>query len=228
MAKILVVDDEPSVLNFLKYLFKDAGYQTVGAPDGISALQEFFASPPDLAVIDLRMPAMDGVELCRRIREVSHVPIIVLTALEQVDDKVRAFAAGADDYVTKPVGAREMLARTEACLRRARWPSVEDPSSIYSDSYLVVDFARREVYVDGEGKKLTPIEYALLSLLVRQPGESLSLEYLLTNVWGPEYDTFGLVKWHVSNLRKKIERRRGEPTPIVTVRGYGYRYESSS
>lgn len=225
MAKVLIVDDEPAVLNFLNRLFEDAGHEPVGAADGMVGLKEFFTAQPDVAVVDIMMPNMDGVELCRRIREVSYVPVVVLTALERVDQKVRTFAAGADDYVTKPVSGRELLSRVEACLRRARWPSIDEVTSNYSDSYLTVDFTRREVYVDGEHKDLTPIEYALLCMFVRRPGEALSSEYLLTNVWGREYDTLGLVKWHVSNLRKKLENKGGKMPPIVTVRGYGYRYE---
>jgi DNA-binding response OmpR family regulator len=225
MAKVLIVDDEPAVLNFLNRLFEDAGHEPIGASDGIIGLKEFFTSQPDVAVVDIMMPNMDGVELCRRIREVSYVPVIVLTALERVDQKVRTFAAGADDYVTKPVSGRELLSRVESCLRRARWPSIDEVTPNYSDSYLTVDFTRREVFVDGERKDLTPIEYALLCMFVRRTGEALSAEYLLTNVWGREYDTLGLVKWHVSNLRKKLENKAGKMPPIVTVRGYGYRYE---
>jgi DNA-binding response OmpR family regulator len=225
MAKVLIVDDEPAVLNFLNRLFEDAGHEPVGAPDGMVGLKEFFTAQPDVAVVDIMMPNMDGVELCRRIREVSCVPVIVLTALERVDQKVRTFAAGADDYVTKPVSGRELLSRVEPCLRRARWPSIDEVTANYSDSYLTVDFTRREVFVDGEHKELTPIEYALLCMFVRRPREALSSEYLLTNVWGREYDTLGLVKWHVSNLRKKLENKEGKMPPIVTVRGYGYRYE---
>jgi len=151
---------------------------------------------------------------------------VVLTGLDRVDDKVRTLAAGADDYVTKPVSGRELLARVEACLRRSRWPTTTTGAhTSYSDSHLSIDFARREVYVDGERKDLTPIEYALLSLFVRRAGEALAAEYLLVQVWGREYDTLGLVKWHVSNLRKKLENRHGQPPPIATVRGYGYRYE---
>jgi DNA-binding response OmpR family regulator len=225
MAKVLIVDDEPAVLNFLNRLFEDARHEPVGASDGMVGLKEFFTAQPDVAVVDIMMPNMDGVELCRRISEVSYVPVVVLTALERVDQKVRTFAAGADDYVTKPVSGRELLSRVEACLHRARWPSIDEVTSNYSDSYLTVDFARREVYVYGERKDLTPIEYGLLCMFVRRPGEALSSEYLLTNVWGREYDMLGLVKWHVSNLRKKLENKGGKMPPIVTVRGYGYRYE---
>ena len=228
MSKVLIVDDEPAVLNFLDRLFEDAGYDTVGAPDGMAGLKEFFSAQPDLAVVDIMMPNMDGLELCRRIREVSYVPVIVLTALERVDQKVRTFSVGADDYVTKPVSGRELLSRVEACLRRSRWPSTDEVTPNYSDLHLTVDFTRREVYVDGEKRDLTPIEYALTCMFVRRPGEALSSEHLLTNVWGREYDTLGLVKWHVSNLRKKLENKAGKLPPIVTVRGYGYRYERHS
>ncbi|MSQ07055.1 MAG: response regulator transcription factor [Dehalococcoidia bacterium] len=225
MAKVLIVDDEPAVLTFLKRLFDEAGHRTSVAADGAIGLREFFSFQPDVAVVDMMMPSMGGEELCRRIREVSYSPIVALTAMDRVDDKVRILAAGADDYVTKPVSGRELLARVEACLRRSKWPTTTASQSAYSDSRLSVDFSRREVYVDGERKELTPIEYSLLSLFVRRTGEALSAEFLLTQVWGREYDTLGLVKWHVSNLRKKLENRNGRQPPISTVRGYGYRYE---
>ncbi len=230
MTKILLVDDEPLLVEFLERLFGDAGYHTAIASDGVTGLREFFSNHPDVAIIDLLMPYMDGFELCRRIREISHIPLLVLTGLDQVGEKVNAFNAGADDYVTKPVSGRELVARVEACLRRSQWPPATDESSIYSDPQIRVDFSRREVYVNGELKELTPIEYSLLSLFVHRPGEALSLEYLLTNAWGREYDTFDLVKWHISNLRKKLthgpsEDGKEETSPIVTVRGYGYRYK---
>jgi two-component system KDP operon response regulator KdpE len=230
MTKILLVDDEPQMVGFLERLFTDSGYGTVSALDGMTAVREFFTARPDIAIIDLLMPHMDGFELCRRIREISQIPTIVLTALEQVGEKVNAFNAGADDYVCKPVSGQELLARVDACLRRSQWPAAAETNSVYSDAHLTIDFARREVYVDGESKDLTPIEYSLLTLFVQRPGEALSLEYLLTNVWGREYDTFDLVKWHISNLRKKLKRSKGHNgreglSPIVTVRGYGYRYK---
>jgi two-component system KDP operon response regulator KdpE len=231
MTKILLVDDEDQMVLFLERLFQDAEYSTITAQDGMTALREFFVSRPDIAIIDLLMPQMDGFELCRRIREISHIPIIVLTGMERVSEKVNAFNAGADDYIVKPVSGRELIARVEACLRRSQWPPATEASSVYSDAQLTVDFTRREVYVDGENKELTPIEYSLLSLFVQRPGEALSLEYLLTSVWGREYDTLDLVKWHISNLRKKLKtptHGRAEPSPIVTVRGYGYRYKRPS
>jgi DNA-binding response OmpR family regulator len=225
MTKVLCVDYEPSVLDFLRQLFEDAGYEAVTADDGVIGLREFFSHHPDVVVTELLMPHMDGIELCRRIREISQVPIIVLSTLYQVGEKVNALNAGADDYVTKPVSGRELVARVEAHLRRASW-GVTSSGSVYSDPRLRIDFERREVLVDGECKELTPIEYSLLSLFVKQPGAALSLEYLLRNVWGWEYDTFDLVKWHISNLRKKLGVCT-EAQAIVTVRGYGYRYKTA-
>ena len=228
MTKILIVDDESAILGFLRRLFEDAGYDVVSASDGAQGLREFFAHQPDVAVVDMLMPHMNGVELCRRIREVSYAPVIMLTAVEAVEEKVRAFGAGADDYVTKPVSGRELIARVEAALRRSHYPPPEDnTASLYSDRHLRVDFTRREVYVDGERRNLTPIEFSLLAQLVRRSGEALSVKDLLSTVWGKEYDTLGLVKWHVSNLRKKLENKQGEAPPIATVRGYGYRYEKA-
>ncbi|HEU0021387.1 MAG TPA: response regulator transcription factor [Dehalococcoidia bacterium] len=228
MTKILLVDDEPPIVSFLEHLFADSGYQTLSAFDGITALREFFAGRPDAAIIDLKMPHMDGLELCRRIREISNIPIIVLTGLGQVGEKVNAFNAGADDHVVKPASGRELVARVEACLRRGQWPLTVESRSPYTDPHLTLDFIRREVFVDGESKDLTPIEYSLLVLFVRRPGEALSLEFLLSNAWGPGYDTFDLVKWHISNLRKKLENKAGKMPAIVTVRGFGYRYEPFS
>ena len=141
------------MLSFLRDLFNDAGYDTICASEGTEGLREFFMYRPDVAIVDLLMPNMDGFELCRRIREVSHVPIIVLTAVEQVGEKVNAFTAGADDYVVKPVSGRELVARVEACLRRSQWPPAAETSSVYSDSHLtevvVVEVVLVVVVVSG-------------------------------------------------------------------------------
>ncbi len=228
MSKILLADDDPSVLAFLDKLFRDTGYETVTAADGSSALNQFYAASPEVAVLDLRMPQMDGVELCRRIRRVSHIPILVLTGYDDITDKVNAFTAGADDYVAKPPSPRELLVRVQACLRRSQWPQIAAIPARFADGYLAVDFGRREVQARGVARELTPIEYALLSLLILRAGEALSVEYLLSSVWGREYDTFDLVKWHICNLRRKLQNGHGseDESPIVTVRGYGYRYKS--
>lgn len=204
MTKILLVIDDPPMVSSLEGLFSDSGFQTLSAYDGMTALREFFTTRPDLAIIELLMPHMDGFELCRRIREISHIPLMVLTSQEQVGEKVNAFNAGADDYLVKPVSGRELLARVEACLRRSQWPPSAESSSIYTDLHLSVDSTRREVIVDGELKELTPIEYSILSLLVQRPGEALSLEYLRTKLWWGDHETFDLLKWHLANLRRKL------------------------
>jgi DNA-binding response OmpR family regulator len=225
MTKILLVEDDPPLLALLDQLFRDAEYETVLASDGKAGLQQFFAHRPEVAVLDLGIPLMDGVELTRRIREVSHIPILVLTGALEIDDKVNAFTAGADDYVTKPASPRELLVRVQACLRRSQQMPADAAPSIYADGYLTVDFGRREVHVNGVSRELTPIEYGLLSLLVQREGEALSVEYLLDSVWGRDYDTFDLVKWHISNLRRKLQNGHStEEGPIRTVRGYGYIY----
>ena len=169
MTTLLLVDDEPAILDLMTALFTDAGFKIVSASDGVVALKEFYIHQQDLAIIDLMMPNMNGFELCKRIREVSHVPLIILTGLEKTEEKVQAFASGADDYVTKPVNGRELIARVQACLRRSNWPSSETTSSLYSDSVLTVDHGRREVYINGESIELTPIEYSLLWLFLSKP-----------------------------------------------------------
>jgi two-component system, OmpR family, alkaline phosphatase synthesis response regulator PhoP len=223
---ILCVDLNLLTLGFLKALFDEAGFDTICASSGSEGLKQFFIFRPVAVITDLTMPNMDGFELCRRIREVSYAPIIVFTTVDQIDEKINAFEAGADDYVVKPASGRELVARVEVCLRRSRWPAAEESSSIYTDGRLTVDFPRRKVYVDGRIKDLTPIEFSLLTLFVQRPGDALSTKYLLANVWGGEYDTFDLVKWHISNLRKKLCNSKGKQFPITTIRGYGYRYES--
>jgi DNA-binding response OmpR family regulator len=211
-------------------MFRNAGHETVTAMDGISGLRQFFFTHPDLAVIDIGMPTMDGVELCRRIREVSNIPVLMLTGSDDINDKVKAFTAGADDYVIKPSTPREILVRVQACLRRSQWTQPLSQTAAFSDGYLTIDFGRREVRVRGESRELTPIEYSLLILLVQRAGEALSVEHLLGSVWGRDYDTFDLVKWHISNLRRKLQNDHGpeDEGPILTVRGYGYRYRTPS
>ena len=225
MTKILLVDHEPINLRDLNLLFGDAGYDTTSASDGKAGLQEFFTSRPNIAIVDVLLPYMDGFELCRRIREISYIPIIIWSGAEEAEVMIRAFNAGASDYLVKPVSGTELIARVKARMHRFYWPPVTEAESVYSDCHLRVAFNRREVYVDGEVRELTPIEYSLLSLLIQNPGEVLSLAYLLKSVWGQEYDTSDLVRWHISNLRRKLENNQGQRPPIVTIRSYGYLYD---
>ena len=222
--KILIVDDYKTVRTLLRMNLSKEDFVVVEAENGAEGFELANQEKPDLIISDILMPQMDGFQLCQRIRELSFVPIIVLTAVQRDEDKVRAFSLGADDYVTKPVSGRELVARVEAHLRRNHWPTAGSTAS-YADSAISVDSARHEVFVRGEKKDLTPVEYRLLTVLVQNAGQTISHRRLLKEVWGPEYDTPELVKWHVRNLRQKIEADANSPELVIIVRGFGYRYE---
>ncbi|MBI2846717.1 MAG: response regulator transcription factor [Chloroflexi bacterium] len=223
-GSILVVDDEPEICQLLREWLQREGYTIYEANDGFEGLRLFFQHHPDLAILDILMPKMDGLELCQRIREVSAAPVIFLTALGREMDKVKGLTLGADDYITKPFGRKELLARIEAALRRFRTPSTT-VSTVYSDDILSVDFARHEVLVSGQEIKLTPTEFRLLSLLINNAGKVVSLEEILDKVWGPEYESLEPIKWYISHLRRKIGDDPQSPHIITNVRGIGYRYE---
>jgi len=219
--RILVCDDEPQILRALKVILRDAGYEAVSASSGEEALDRAAVKPPEAAILDLMLPDIDGVELTRRLREWSKMPILVLSAVGEEDRKVEALAAGADDYVTKPFGPRELVARLEAALRRAR-PEAEEPA-IEVDG-LEVDLAARRVRRDGEDVHLTPTEFELLRVLVRNRGRLMTHRNLLVEVWGVEYeDDLQVLRAHVANLRRKIEPE-GEHVIIRTDPGVGYRF----
>lgn len=224
-AKILVVDDEAAVTDLLLEWLHPSGYTVVAAHDGQEGWQEFFYQRPDLAILDIKMPKMGGLDLTRRIREVSNIPILVLSAKGQEQDKVMALDLGADDYVVKPVGRRELLARVAAALRRASMEADANVESSYSDSVVAIDFSRYEVLVLGRLVSLTRLEYHLLTCLVRRARQVVTHDQLLDQVWGPEYESPDYVTWHIARLRQKVERDPTNPERIVTVRGVGYRYE---
>lgn len=219
--RILVVDDEHQILRALRVILRDAGFEAVPADSAEEALDLAAVQTPDAAIVDLVLPDLDGVELCRRLREWSDMPIILLSAVGDEDAKVRALAAGADDYITKPFGPRELVARLEANLRRTA-PQPEE-AVIESDG-LVVDLARRSVLVDGSEVHLTPIEFDLLRLLIRNRGRLMTHRDLLVNVWGAGYgDDTQVLRAHIANLRRKIEPADG-PRFIKTDPGVGYRF----
>ncbi|HEY8501537.1 MAG TPA: response regulator transcription factor, partial [Solirubrobacterales bacterium] len=202
--RILVCDDEPQLLRALTVILRDAGFEAVAAGNGEEALDLAAVRPPKAAVVDLMLPDLDGVELVRRLREWSEMPIVVLSAVGEEDRKVEALAAGADDYVTKPFGPRELVARIEAALRRAR-PGGDEPA-IAVDG-LEIDLAARVVRRDGEAVHLTPTEFELLSTLVRNRGRLMTHRALLIEVWGPGYESdTPTLRTHIANLRRKIER----------------------
>jgi two-component system, OmpR family, KDP operon response regulator KdpE len=219
--RVLVCDDEPQILRALRVILRDAGYEAVPAASGEEALDLAAVRPPEAAILDLMLPDLDGVEVTRRLREWSEIPILVLSAVGEEDRKVEALAAGADDYVTKPFGPRELVARLEAALRRAR-PEAEEPA-ILADG-LELDLAARRVRRDGEEVHLTPTEFGLLRELARNRGKLLTHRQLLVAVWGVEYeDDVQVLRAHVANLRRKIEPADG-PKYVRTDPGVGYRF----
>ncbi|HWF49043.1 MAG TPA: response regulator transcription factor [Solirubrobacteraceae bacterium] len=221
--RVLVCDDEPQILRALRVILRDAGFEAVPAETAEDALDLVAVRPPDAAIIDLVLPDMDGVELCARLREWTEMPIILLSAVGEEDAKVRALAAGADDYITKPFGPRELVARLEANLRRIG-PGPEE-AVIRADG-LEVDLPRRAVLREGAEVHLTPTEFDLLRLLARNRGRLMTHRELLVTVWGSGYsDDTQVLRAHIANLRRKIEPASG-PRYIKTDPGVGYRFSA--
>ncbi|MGI8712681.1 MAG: response regulator transcription factor [Solirubrobacteraceae bacterium] len=222
--RVLVCDDEAQILRALRVILRDAGFEALPASTGEEALDLAAVSPPEAAIIDLVLPDIDGIELCRRLREWTAMPLIVLSAVGDEDAKVRALAAGADDYVTKPFGPRELIARLQANLRRTE-PDEQTP--LIETGELAIDLSARTVSVSGEEVHLTPIEFGLLAQLARNRGRLMTHRDLLVAVWGPGYghDT-QVLRAHIANLRRKIEPagRTGGPSYIRTDPGVGYRF----
>jgi two-component system KDP operon response regulator KdpE len=220
-VRVLICDDEPQILRALRVILRDAGYEAIPTSTGEEALDRAAVKPPAAAILDLMLPDIDGVEVTRRLREWSQMPIIVLSAVGEEEAKVRALAAGADDYVTKPFGPPELVARLEAVLRRAK-PEADEPL-IVADG-LEIDLGARAVRRDGEPVHLTPTEFELLRALAQNRGRLMTHSILLSDVWGPGYaDDPQVLRAHVANLRRKIEPPDG-PRYIHTDPGIGYRF----
>jgi two-component system KDP operon response regulator KdpE len=220
--RVLVVDDEPQVLRGITAALRAAGYEVSGAETAAAALEAAALRPPDAVVLDLRLPDGSGVEVCRRLREWSQAPVVVVSAVDEEDEKIAALDAGADDYVTKPYAVGELLARLRAALRRAAAPAGEPPAVRFGD--VEVDLARREVALAGEPVHLTPREYRLLAELARHPGRVLTHRALLSAVWGPEYGSeTHYLRVYMANLRRKLEEDPARPRHLVTETGVGYR-----
>ena len=224
--RILVVDDEPRMIGFIRMNLELEGYQVLEAHTGLEALEIIRTQLPDLVLLDVMMPELDGFETLRMLREFSNVPVIMLTAKGEEDDKVYGLELGADDYVTKPFGSRELSSRVRAVLRRAEMPTTSPDQAILKiDDRLSVDFNRREVIVNGERIKLRPTEYRLLYHLIENAGWTVPHEQLLAKVWGYEYrDETHYVRLYVNYLREKIEEDPSDPKYILTERGVGYRF----
>jgi two-component system KDP operon response regulator KdpE len=220
-SPVLVCDDEPQILRALRVILREAGFEAVPAETGEEALDLAAVRRPAAAVIDLVLPDIDGVEVCRRLREWSEMPIIVLSAVGDEDAKVRALAAGADDYVTKPFGTDELLARLRAVLRRS---ADAGGSPVLTIGELTIDLQDRRVLRDGTDVHLTPIEFDLLRVLAQHHGRLVTQRHLLKEVWGPQYgEETHYLRVHIAHIRAKLERDPSRPRYLITEPGVGYR-----
>jgi DNA-binding response OmpR family regulator len=221
-SRILVVDDDDDIRGLLRTLLERAGHEVSDAPDGRAGLRELYAGSPDLVILDVAMPGLDGWATLERIREVTDVPVLMLTARDAELERVRGLKGGADDYVVKPFGRQELVARVDVLLRRPRGGGAEET---YADARLSISFAQRAVRYDERDVALTRLEYRLLSAFVRHPNQVLSHDQLRELVWEDTLATSrDAVKLYVGYLRRKLDPEAPQSTPIETVRGFGYRY----
>jgi DNA-binding response OmpR family regulator len=225
--KVLVVDDDPKIVELIRLYLEKDGYRVFAAHDGLEALDLARHKRPDLVLLDLMLPGLDGFDVCRILQAESDVPIVMLTARTTDDDKLAGLELGADDYITKPFNPREVVARVRAVLRRAGRESSNGPAELRFAG-LVIDRRRHEVQVRGEPADLTPTEFRLLEVLAQEPGRAFTRAELLDSVLGYDFEGFErTIDVHVKNLRKKIEPDPGEPVYVHTVYGVGYRFEEA-
>jgi two-component system KDP operon response regulator KdpE len=223
--RILAVDDEERMVRFIRLNLEHDGFQVIEAYNGSQALEQIRSNLPDIVLLDVMMPDIDGFDVLRMIRETSIIPVIMLTAKGDEEDRIRGLELGADDYITKPFSPRELVSRVRAVLRRTDTSTTSTHGLIEVDDRLKIEFNRREVWVGGELVKLRPTEYRLLYHLVQNAGWVLTHEQLLTKVWGYEYrDEPHYVRLYINYLRKKIEEDPADPKYILTERGIGYRF----
>jgi DNA-binding response OmpR family regulator len=226
-TKVLIIDDDADLRQLVGLLFKKAGAQVVSAPDGLEGISKLFTHHPNLVILDIVLPETNGFEICRRIRQVSDVPIIMLTSLNEEKDMLQGLDAGADDFLVKPFSGEVLIARARTVLRRSK-KGTPTPSNNYDFNHgrLSIDLDRRQVLVDEKRMKLSPIEFRLLVYLARHAGKVLSFDHILANVWGGEYKgSMDYVHVYVSHLRNKIEENPRDPRYILTVHGIGYMFE---
>lgn len=222
---VLVVDDEQRLVNFMRMNLELEGCRVISASNGREALDHVREDMPDVVLLDIMMPGMDGYETLRRIRTFSQVPVLILTAKDEEEDRIRGLELGADDYIGKPFGHRELISRIRAVLRRHYTQPPEPQTLVQVDERLTIDFARREVLINGERINLRPTEYRLLYHLVQNAGYVMTHEQLLSKVWGPEYhDESHYLRLYITYLRQKIEEDPSSPVYILTERGVGYRF----
>jgi two-component system KDP operon response regulator KdpE len=228
--KILVIDDDPAFVRLVEQVLTQGGYEVFTAASGKEGLRLLFTHQPDIVLLDVVMPEMDGWQTCSRIRDITDIPVIMLTAQKNTEeDIVRGLECGADNYLIKPVGRRELVGRVQAVIRRAELSSQEGEREItYSDGYLTVDIAQRQVLLNGERVKLTPREFRLLALLMQNAGRILTHKQLLEGVWGWEYiDDLDYVRIYIWHLRQKIEPDQSKPRYIITEPGVGYSFHKA-
>ncbi|MBI4321018.1 MAG: response regulator transcription factor [Chloroflexi bacterium] len=223
--KILIVDDDRDLLMLLRSSLQRVGFSILTAETGQEGLRQFYNERPDLILLDIALPGVDGWKVCGRVREVSEVPILVLTARSETGDRIRGLDLGADDYLTKPFELRELIARIRAVLRRANPQLSQDKIAVFDDGELHVDFESHDVFVRDRRVHLTRREFRLLAFLVQNSGRVLTHQQLLGQVWGPEFvDEVGYVKLYIRYLRTKLEEDPSRPRLILTERGTGYRF----
>ena len=225
VPSILIVEDEESLADSVRYNLEREGYAVAVARDGRAAMDKFRSSPPALVILDLMLPEMSGLDVCRAIRAESDVPIIMVTAKDSEADKVAGLELGADDYVTKPFSVRELVSRVRANLRRSAMRAVVTLDDLVNGGAVEMDVARHEVRVQGEAVSFPPKEFELLETFLRRKGRLLTRDFLIEEVWGPDY--FGDTKTldvHVKRLRRKIEKDPHRPDHLLTVRGLGYKF----
>lgn len=228
-AKILTIEDDPALLRLVQYTLAEEGMDVSTASNGRDGLRQFYSLQPELVILDLMMPEMDGWETCRRIREMADVPIMMLTARGQDEDMVRGLDIGADDYMVKPFSPEVLVARAQALLRRSRMARPEKAPAIYRDDRLFVDLEARRVCVEGIPVRLTATEFKLLAFLVENAGRVMTFRQTLENVWGWEYqDDSHQARLYIWRLRQKIETDPKNPVYIQTEYGVGYRFEKQA
>lgn len=224
--KILIIDDDVNLGQTIKLTFVRAGAEVYTAVDGRDGLRQFYEYRPDLIILDIRMPDINGWETCRQIRLLSNVPIIMLTTLDNDEDVIRALDYGADDFVTKPFSRDVLLARARAVLRRTELFAGSEAQSVYNDGYLLIDLRKHRVLVNGQAAQLSSTEFRLLAYLFQHAGQVLTYQNILDKVWGWEYqDSIDYVHVYLSHLRRKLEADPRNPQYLLTERGIGYRFE---
>jgi DNA-binding response OmpR family regulator len=221
--KILLIEDDIEFVNLTRTWLHNAGYEVFTAGDGVEGMRRVFSSRPDLVMLDANIPRMDGWEVCRRIRDMSDIPVLMVTVNDQKADRLKGFTLGADDYLTKPVDFHELIARVQAIIRRSSASNHENKPSTFNNGDIEIDWGSRQVWVRGERVKLSPTEFRIMSCLIKNRGWIVTHEQLLEKAWGPNYiGDKSLVKLYIRYLRQKIEKNPHEPQIIMTERGVGY------